>query len=246
MLEGLNSAAAGMAAQQARLDAVSHDLANVNTNGYKQHRVAFRDLVYQQANRPADREVRTGAGSAAMDGGRAMTQGAVRQTGQPLDVAIQGEGFLQVRLPDGRTGLTRDGALRTDGAGRLVTSTGALVQPAITLPEGVSPGKVKIGTDGTLTADGRALGRLQLVTVRAPQALESVGDTAFVATAASGAATPAPRATLLSQGALEGANVDVADTMVSVIEAQRAFELASKAIQTADQMMEIANGVKRG
>jgi len=234
-----------MAAQQQRLDAVSHDLANVNTNGYKQHRVAFRDLVYQGANRPAGPEVRTGAGVAAMDGGRAMTQGPVRQTGRPLDVAIQGEGFLQVRLPDGRTGLTRDGALTTDGQRRLVTTTGALVQPPVTLPEGVSAESVKIGTDGTLTAGGRAVGRLALVTVRAPQALESVGDTAFVATAASGAATPAPPATRLSQGALEAANVDVAETMISVIEAQRAFELASKAIQTADQMMEIANGVRR-
>jgi flagellar basal-body rod protein FlgG len=246
MLEGLNTAAAGMAAQQERLAAVSHDLANVNTNGYKQHRVAFRDLVYQQANRPAGPGVRTGAGAAAVDGGRAMGQGALRQTGRPLDVAIQGEGFLQVRLPDGRTGLTRDGALTTDGQRRLVTTTGALVQPAITLPEGVSAERVKIGTDGTLTADGRAFGRLALVTVRSPQTLESVGDTAFVPTAASGPARPAPATTRLSQGALEAANVDVAETMVSVIEAQRAFELASKAIQTADTMMEIANGVKRG
>jgi len=245
MLEGLHSAAAGMAAQQQRLAAVSHDLANVNTNGYKHERVGFRDLVYQQAGRAGAAGVRTGAGAAAVSAGRAMAQGAVRETGQPLDVAIQGEGFIQVRLPDGRAGLTRDGALLLDGRRQLVTAAGARVQPAITIPEGVALDDIAIGRDGTVLAAGRPAGRIALVSVRAPQNLESVGDTAFVATAASGAPRAVPATTVLSQGALEGANVDVAEAMVSVIEAQRSFELASKAIATADQMMEIANGVKR-
>jgi flagellar basal-body rod protein FlgG len=245
MLEGLHSAAAGMAAQQQRLAAVSHDLANINTNGYKHQRLGFRDLVYQQAGRTAAEGVQTGSGAAVVNAGRAMEQGPVRQTGQPLDVAIQGEGFLQVRLPDGRTGLTRDGALQIDGERRLVTATGGLVQPGLTLPEGVQAADLAIGRDGAVTANGQAVGRIDVVTVRAPQGLESVGDTAFVPTAASGAPGRAPASTVLSQGALEAANVDVAETMVSVLEAQRAFELASKAIQNADQMMEIANGIKR-
>jgi flagellar basal-body rod protein FlgG len=245
MLEGLSSAAAGMAAQQAKLDAISNDLANASTTGYKHVRVGFRDLLYQQAGKPAANGVRVGAGSAAVDAGRGWEQGALQNTGNPLDVAIQGEGFLRVRLPDGRIGLTRDGGLLLDGRRRLMTSTGALVQPAVTIPQGVSLDQVSIASNGTVSAAGRQVGRIQLVTVRSPQGLLSVGDNAFVPTAASGRATAAPRATTLSQGALESSNTDLADDMVQMIEAQRSYQLASKAISTADQMMEIANGVKR-
>jgi flagellar basal-body rod protein FlgG len=169
----------------------------------------------------------------------------VQQTGQPLDLAIQGEGFLQVRLPDGRTGLTRDGDLHRDSQGRLTTTSGALIQPTLTIPADVPESQIAIATDGTVTAAGRTVGRLSVVTVRSPQALQAVGDNAFVATAASGRATAAPAATQVLQGSLEASNVDVSEAMVSMIEAQRSFQLASKAIQTADQMMEIANGVKR-
>src|SRR5918996_3175248 len=119
MLQGLNTAAAGMAAQQQRMDAVSNDLANANTTGYKHVRVGFRDLVYQQAGRPAADGVRTGAGAAAVDAGRAFGQGALQRTDRSLDVAIQGEGFLRVKLPDGRDALTRDGGLHIDGLRRL-------------------------------------------------------------------------------------------------------------------------------
>jgi flagellar basal-body rod protein FlgG len=126
-----------------------------------------------------------------------------------------------------------------------MTSTGALVQPAVTIPQGVSLDQVSIATNGTVSAAGRQIGRLQVVTVRSPQGLLSVGDNAFVATAASGRATAAPRTTTLSQGALESSNADMADDMVQMIEAQRSYQLASKAISTADQMMEIANQVKR-
>jgi flagellar basal-body rod protein FlgG len=245
MLEGLNIAAAGMAAQQQRLDAVSNDLANANTNGYKHTRVGFRDLVYTQAGRSSAQGVETGAGSAAVDIGRGFAQGALRNTGEALDVAIEGDGFLQVRLPDGRTGLTRDGNLHRDAQGRLTNSSGNLIQPTITIPVDVPLSKVSIATDGTVTAGGRNVGRLNVVTVRSPQGLESVGDNSFVATATSGRATAAPAATRVVQGVLESSNVDVSEAMVSMIEAQRSFQLASKAIQTADQMMEIANGVKR-
>jgi flagellar basal-body rod protein FlgG len=245
MLEGLSSAAAGMAAQQAKLDAISNDLANANTTGYKHVRVGFRDLLYQQAGKPAANGVRVGAGAAAVDAGRGWEQGALQNTGNPLDVAIQGEGFLRVRLPDGRIGLTRDGGLELDGRRRLMTATGALVQPAVTIPQGVSLDQVAIASNGTVSAAGRQIGRLQLVTVRSAQGLLSVGDNAFVPTAASGRATAAPNTTKLSQGALESSNADMADDMVQMIEAQRSYQLAAKAISTADQMMEIANGVKR-
>ena len=245
MLEGLNSAAAGMAAQQQRLDAVANDLANANTTGYKHQRVGFRDLVYDQTGRSSAQGVRTGSGAAAVDAGRAFAQGVLQRTDRPLDVALQGEGFLRVRLADGRDALTRDGGLHIDGNRRLVTSTGALVQPAITVPEGTAEDQVSIGGDGTVLAAGRRIGRLDLVTVRSPQGLISAGDNAFVTSAASGAAIAAPRATTLTQGALEASNTDMAEAMVAMIESQRAFQLASKAITTADEMMGIANQVKR-
>jgi flagellar basal-body rod protein FlgG len=244
MLEGLNTAAAGMAAQQARIDAVANDLANANTTGYKHQRVGFRDLVYTQAGRSSAQGPRTGAGAAAVDAGRAFSQGTLQRTEQPLDVAIQGEGFLRVRLPDGTTGLTRDGSLRVDGTGRLVTSTGGVVQPALTLPD-VDGASIGIASDGTVTAGDRPVGRIELVSVRSPQNLRPVGDNVFVPTPESGATRPAPATTTLAQGVLEASNTDVAEAMVAMIESQRAFQLTSKAIQTADQMWEIANGVKR-
>jgi flagellar basal-body rod protein FlgG len=245
MLEGLNSAAAGMAAQQQRLDSVANDLANANTTGYKHGRVGFRDLIYEQAGRPAAGGVRTGHGAAAVDAGKSFGQGVLQRTDRPLDVAPQGEGFLRVKLPDGRIALTRDGNLQVDGLGRLATNTGALVQPRITIPKGTPEDKIAIAGDGTVTADGRRVGKLALVTVRSPQALTPIGDNAFQVSAASGPAGAAPRATKLTQGALESSNVDMATAMVSMIESQRAFELTSRAIHTADQMWEIANGVKR-
>ena len=245
MLEGLNSAAAGMAAQQQRLDAVSNDLANANTTGYKRVRVGFRDLVYTQTGRSSAQGPRTGAGAAAVDAGRAFQQGAVQRTEQPFDVAIQGEGFLRVKLPDGRQALTRDGSLHVDEAGKLVTSSGAVVQPAVTLPASANGANVSIGPDGTVLAGGNRVGRIELVSVRSPQQLLPVGDNAFLATAESGAVRAAPATTTLTQGALEMSNTDMADAMVQMIESQRAFQLTSKAIQTQDQMWEIANGVKR-
>jgi flagellar basal-body rod protein FlgG len=233
-----------MAAQQQRLDAVANDLANANTTGYKHQRVGFRDLVYDQTGRSSAQGVRTGSGAAAVDGGRSFEQGVLQRTDRPLDVAIQGEGFLQIRLPDGRAALTRDGGLHVDGARNLTTSTGALVQPAIKVPAGVAEDQISIGADGTVLAAGNRIGRLNVVTVRSEAGLLSVGDNAFVTTAASGAAVAAPRATTLTQGALESSNTDMAEAMVSMIESQRAYQIASKAISTADEMMGIANHVK--
>lgn len=248
MLEGLNTAAAGMAAQQQRLDSIANDLANANTTGYKHGRVGFRDLIYEQSGRSSLQGVRTGHGAAAVDAGRSFGQGALQRTDRPLDVAIQGEGFLQVELPDGTRALTRDGNLQVDGAGRLTSNTGALIRGGrgpISIPKGVDESDITIAQDGTVTAAGRRVGRLELLSVRSPQALTPVGEGAFVTNGSSGGATAAPSGTFLSQGALEASNTDMADSMVSMIESQRAFELASRAIHTADQMWEIANGVKR-
>jgi flagellar basal-body rod protein FlgG len=169
----------------------------------------------------------------------------LQRTDRPLDVAIQGEGFLRIKLPDGREALTRDGGLHVDGAGNLTTSTGALVQPAIKVPTGVAEDEISIGPDGTVLAAGRRIGRLDVVTVRSQAGLQSAGDNAFLTTAASGPAVAAPRATTLTQGALEASNTDMAEAMVAMIESQRAFQLTSKAITTADEMMGIANQVKR-
>jgi flagellar basal-body rod protein FlgG len=245
MLSGLNTAAAGMAAQQQRMDAVANDLANANTTGYKHQRVGFRDLVYEQAGRSSAQGVRTGSGAAAVDAGRAFAQGVLQRTDRTLDVAVQGEGFLRIRLADGRDALTRDGGLHIDGNRQLVTATGALVQPAITIPEGVGEDLISIGPDGTVLANKQRVGKLDVLTVRSTQGLLSVGDNAFVATAASGPTIAAPQSTVLSQGALESSNTDMAEAMVAMIESQRAFQLASKAITTADEMMGIANQVKR-
>jgi flagellar basal-body rod protein FlgG len=245
MLEGLNSAAAGMAAQQQRLDAVANDLANANTTGYKHQRVGFRDLVYDQTGRSSAQGVRTGSGAAAVDAGRSFGQGVLQRTDRTLDIALQGEGFLRVKLADGRDALTRDGGLHIDGDRNLTTSTGALVQPAIKVPAGVAEDQISIGDDGTVLAAGNRVGRLQIVTVRSQAGLLSVGDNAFVTTATSGPAITAPRATTVTQGALESSNTDMAEAMVSLIESQRAYQLTSKAISTADEMMGIANQVKR-
>ncbi len=242
MLQGLYSAAAGMSAQQQRLDAVSNDIANVSTAGYKGQRLAFRDLAY--VDEPSGQGVRAGAGAAVTSVGRTSAQGAIQRTDQPLDVAIAGDGFLSVRRADGTAALTRSGALRLDGARDLVLPTGERLQPPIRLPRDVDPADVQIAADGRVSAGGRALGRIALVDVPAPAGLQSLGGNLFATTAASGAARPAREATL-QQGAIEASNVDMSDAMVDLMDAQRSYSLASRAIQNQDQAMEIANGVKR-
>jgi len=246
MLEGLYSAAAGMNAQQQRIDGVANDLANSSTTGYKHVRVGFRDLLYSAQGGAAGPTVLAGAGAAAGFIGRSQEQGALQTTDQPLDAAIQGPGFFQVRRPDGSLALTRDGSLRLDSQGRLATSDGNLLEPQITVPRGTTPDQLSIAADGTVrVGDGRPLGRIQLMTVPAPDGLQPLGGNLFAATAQSGQPTTASNDTILRQGTLEASNVDVGDAMVDMIDAQRSFQLASKAIQMQDQMLEIANQVKR-
>jgi len=246
VLEGMYTAAAGMAAQQTRLDAVSANLANVDTTGYKAARVAFRDLVYDDAQGyGAAKGVEIGAGSAATSIGRSSAQGGLESTGRSLDVALNGPGFIQVTLKDGTKALTRDGNLQVTADGRLALHTGELLEPAIKMPQGANTDAVKIGADGTVSLDGKSLGQIKIVDVPAPAALKGGPDNTYVATTGSGAIRAAAPSTTLTQSTLEGSNVDTAQAMTDMIEAQRAFQLASKAITTQDQILEIANQVKR-
>lgn len=245
MLEGMYAAAAGMAAQQDRIDAVSNDIANVNTTGYKRTRVAFRDLVYTDAGMATMPGVRDGSGAAATFLGRGTAQGPLLDSTNPIDVAIAGPGYLAVRDADGNARLTRDGHLRIDPQGRLATPSGNLVDPVIQLPAGTQADDISIGTDGTVVAGGRQVGTLQVLTVPSEAGLRSVGDNLYEATPASGPTRLAGAGTQLLAGKLEGSNADMADSMTQMIESQRAFELASKAIQTHDRLNEIALQVKR-
>ena len=243
MLEGMYTAAAGMAAQQQRLAALSNDLANVNTTGYKRVRVAFRDLVYTPAGPGTAPGIQEGAGAAAKSVGRGAAQGALKRTDRQLDVALEGPGFIRVRNANGAEVLTRDGALQIDNRGRLVTNQGHLT--GVTVPRGTAQDDVAIGSDGRVSVDGRNVGTLDLVTVRATDGLAANGDNTYSLTAASGPAADGNGRVRVAQGALEASNVDIADAMADMIEAQRSFELASRAIRMHDQLMEIANGVKR-
>jgi flagellar basal-body rod protein FlgG len=243
MLEGLYSAAAGMAAQQQRLDAVANDLANVNTTGYKKERVGFRDLLYTQAGRGAGTQVFEGAGTAATNLGRTLEQGSLQSTGRQLDVAIDGPGFIRV-THNGQVALTRDGSLHVNAQGRLMTSSGDFVQPAITVPAGTSPDDITIGQNGVVSVKGNQVGTIQLVTVPSPEGLTPIGDNLFTPGAASGTIRAATGANL-QQGFLESSNVDMADAMVDMMNSQRSFQMASKAISMQDEMAGIANGVKQ-
>jgi len=244
MLEGLYSAAAGMTAQQQRLDALSNDIANVSTAGYQGQRLAFRDLAYAEEPAGAAPGVRAGAGAAMTAIGRTTAQGALQPTGRSLDVALAGDGFISVRRADGGDALTRSGALTLSTNRELVTPSGDRVQPPVRVPQDVDPDDLTIAADGTVSAAGRRLGRVGVVEVPAKAGLQPLGDNLFATTAASGAARPA-RETAVTQGVLEASNVDMSVAMTELMEAQRAYSMASRAIQNADQQMEIANGVKR-
>jgi flagellar basal-body rod protein FlgG len=245
MLEGMYSAAAGMAAQQQRLDALSNDVANVNTTGYKSVRVAFRDLLYTPEWLATQQGVTEGAGAAATAVGRSTQQGSFQRTEQPLDVALSGPGYLQMKRTDGTTVLTRDGNLRFDGNGRLCSQRGEIVQPEIKLPADATGTDAKIAEDGRVTIGTTESGRIQIVTVPSPDAMRAAGDNGFEPTGESGAVRAAPATTTLQQGALEMSSVDMGDAMAEMLEAQRAYEMASKAIQAQDRAAEIANGIKR-
>ena len=239
MGNGLYTAAAGLAAQQAWIDSLSNDVANVNTPGYRAGRVAFRDLLYQQEGGLA-----VGSGVAVSDVGRSGKAGPLQPSENPLAVAIDGPGFLQVRRSDGTIALTRSGNLQLDSEGVLVTPDGSRLEPKLQIPKGTDLATLTIGTDGTVTAGTTKLGKIEIVDVPAPTGLRAIGDGLLATTAESGAAAPAV-GSLLDQRMIEASGVDVATVMVDLVQAQRAYALQSRVIKTQDQLAEIANGIRR-
>ncbi len=242
MLEGLYSAAAGMAAQQEQLDAIANDLANVSSTGYQAERVGFKDLLYNAVD-TAGSETDLGAGASAQVMGRSQIQGTIKETGDPLNLAIEGKGYFQVKLANGQVGLTRDGAFGVDASGALVGPEGSQLEPPIKLPPGTGASQVKIAPDGTVTVGKRAIGQIKLMTVASPDHLLAAGEGVLTPTASSGAPQAAASGHI-RQGALEGSNVNMAKEMAAMVSTQRAFQMSSAAIQTESQMMSIANQLR--
>jgi flagellar basal-body rod protein FlgG len=232
------SAAAGMASQQAWMDALADDIANVNTTGYQAQRVDVRDLGYG-----AEGGVAVGSGAAAYRVGVSQTQGPLLPGTGPLSLAIQGPGYFQVRRADGSIALTRSGDFTLDASGSVVLSSGERLEPPITVPAGTASDSIAVASDGTVTVGQTKIGQIVVVEVPAPSGLIALGNGQFSPTAASGA--PAPASAQLEQGMLEGSNVDLAEAMVDVIQAERGFDLSARALRTQDQLMEIVNGIRR-
>ena len=249
------AAKTGLEAQQTRMAVTANNLANVNTTGFKRGRVAFEDLLYQnvrQVGADAAQDTQLPSGLMLGTGVRVVateknyTQGNLQVTSNALDVAINGRGFFQVTLPDGTNAYTRDGSFKVNAQGELVTSGGYRLQPAVSIPDGAQ--SVSIGTDGAVTVQlaGQAapsqVGSLQIVDFINPAGLQARGENLALESAASGppqAGTPGLNGLgTLQQGALEASNVNVVEELVAMIETQRAYEMNSKAISTADKMLE--------
>jgi flagellar basal-body rod protein FlgG len=245
MLQSLYAAASGMEAQQNQFNAIANDMANIDTPGYQATRMGFEDLLYSSAGSASGSpSIATGAGSQSAIVGRSQSQGALQNTGRSLDVAIQGPGYLQVRRNDGSIGLTRNGALQVNAQGEITNPQGNPLVPSLKLPKGTNASDIKIEPNGQVIAGTRTIGKISLVDVPAPDQLQPDGDSMFSVTAGSGATRPAT-ASSLQQGALEGSNVSVAADMSAMISAQRSYEMASKAVQYQDQMLQIANQIKQ-
>ena len=255
MIRSLWIAKTGLDAQQTHLDVISNNLANVSTNGFKRSRAVFEDLLYQtlrqpgaqssqQTQLPSGLQIGTGVRPVATE--KIFAQGNLQQTGNPLDLAIQGNGFFQVLQPDGTTAYTRDGAFQVDNTGALVTSSGYHVQPAVTIPANAL--SITVGQDGTVsvllagTAKPTQVGTLQLVNFINPAGLQSAGENLYLETASSGTPnsnTPGTNGLgRLSPGYVETSNVNVAEEMVNMIQTQRAYEINARAITTSDQMLQ--------
>lgn len=262
MMRSLYISATGMEAQQLNIDIISNNLANVNTTGFKKSRGDFQDLLYQTIRMagassgtgtqiPSGIQMGSGVRPASVQ--RIFTPGDFQNTQNALDLAIEGEGFYQVLLPDGTVSYTRAGAFKKDNTGRIVTSDGFPVEPAITIPADAL--NITISADGTVSVlqPGNSIpteiGTIQLVRFPNPSGLNSIGRNLFLPTAASGEAmTGNPGDSgfgTIAQGFLEASNVNIAEELVNMIIGQRAYEINSKAIQTADEMMRTANEVKR-
>lgn len=262
MIRALFTASSGMSAQQLNIDVISNNLANVNTTGFKKSNLDFEDLLYQtlrQAGSPVidgaqiPTGIQVGQGVRPVATQKIFTQGQYKRTDNPLDVLIEGDGFFQVLMPDGTLAYTRSGAFKRDGEGRLVTSDGFYIEPQIIIdPEAAEVG---IATDGTVTIRRNGeeaietVGQILLTRFSNPAGLENIGRSLFRITAASGepfVGTPGLDGLgALNQGSLEMSNVQVVEEMVNMIVAQRAYEVNSKVIQTSEDMLQIANNLKR-
>lgn len=244
MVGALTTAAAGMEAQQNWMDALSNDIANVSTTGYKSQRVGFRDLIYQAPGRGAGEGAVTGAGSAAEIIGENFEQGSLEQTGRSLDVALTTPGFIRVTTPGGAVALTRDGNLQVGPDGQLRTADGDALDPPVRIPANVDQEKLTIAPDGTVSSGRRQVGKIALVGVTNPNGLQPDGEGTWLPTAASGP-LKAAKGARLQQGTLEASNVDLASVMSNLSEAQQGYELAGKAVTTQDEVLAVANGLIR-
>ncbi|MFK7962749.1 MAG: flagellar basal-body rod protein FlgG [Burkholderiaceae bacterium] len=254
MFRSLWIAKTGLNAQQTQLDAISHNLANVSTTGFKRSHAQFEDLLYQnirqaggqttqQTTLPTGLQLGTGVRPVATS--RIFTQGGLQESGNPLDMAISGNGFFPLALPDGSTGYTRDGSFRVDGQGQVVNANGYPISPPMVVPADTE--KITVGKDGTVTAIviGNPvpvqLGQVQLAVFANPAGLDPKGQNMYAETGASGnpvIATPGLiGAGTINQGFVETSNVNVVEELVAMIQTQRAYEINSKAISTSDQML---------
>jgi len=255
MLRSLHIARTGLDAQQTQLDVISNNLANVSTTGFKKTRAVFEDLLYQTMRQPGAQSsqqtqlpsgFQLGVGVRPVATERIFEQGAMQQTSNPLDVAINGRGFFQIQMPDGSLAYTRDGSFQTDNQGNIVTASGYALLPNMQIPANALT--TTIGRDGivSVTTPGNAtptqLGQIQLATFINAAGLQSQGENLFLETAASGAPLPNNPGTdgmgVLNQAFIETSNVNVAEELVNMIVAQRAYELNSRAITTSDQMLQ--------
>jgi flagellar basal-body rod protein FlgG len=254
-MESLWVAKTGLEAQQMRMSVISNNLANVNTTGFKKGRAIFEDLLYQnvlqvggstsqQTESPTGLNLGTGVRVVATD--KQFSQGNIINTNNPFDIAVEGRGFFEILLPDGGQAYTRDGTFQLDSDGQVVTSSGYALQPAITIP--ASAQAVTIGVDGTVSvvlagqADPIQVGNIQLTDFVNPAGLQSKGQNLYVQSISSGPPQPGSPGLnglgSIAQGSLETSNVNVVEELVSMIETQRGYEMNSRAIETADQMLQ--------
>lgn len=262
MIRALWTAASGMQAQQMNIDVVANNLANVATTGFKKSRADFQDLMYQSVKStgaPATNTttnptgIQVGLGVKPASVTKIFSAGNITQTGNELDIAIQGDGFLQVQQSDGTTAYTRAGALKKDGQGRVTTADGSPILPEITIPSNAT--KINVGSDGTVSVQqagqsaATTVGTIQLASFSNPSGLNAIGKNLFLPTDSSGSATTGTAGQnglgTLEQGYVEMSNVSIMEEMVNMIVGQRAYEINSKAVQASDEMLQQAAGLKR-
>ncbi len=262
MIRSLRTAATGMYAQEMVVDVISNNLANLNTTGFKKSKVEFQDLLYQSIQNPGatnngskapTSEIQIGHGTKPVSVLKIFSQGDVSPTGNPLDLAIDGEGFFKVQMPDGRITYTRDGTFKISADGRLVTSDGYVVDPEVSLPENTTG--INISSEGVISAkvvgetEPEVVGQIELAKFVNPAGLKNIGRNLLEETAASGAPQygnpDSDGFGRVLQGYIETSNVDVVQEMVNMIVAQRAYEINSKAIKTSEEMLTMANNLKR-